>query len=361
MFIIRAYRLAHPNQLEDSPFTSLVHLQLSTAKLTRKDMDCLVLMQTLQHLDFGGCAIDVPAKSITKLFATLQRLPSLRALHMDQIHNHHFKAACFGDRYPDPFPNLHILSIRATSAGATLFLEHLPALSLRKFLWDVVPTVDDSPLCEGRYRPRPQCFDRGVWETLEECAHTSLVQLTLKLPEDVRMPQLMVNEERWHASLTALQTLSLYGPPSIPFTAFFNPCDLEELQTIHHDAFRWDSLIGVNHWLRKSCDVDTVRIGRVSPSVSHRGVQGLKHLEGDFATHFYRGVTRLIIQESFDPGPNLDGTPLTAEEVAELLLQCYPDLQWVIFRQPQQDGLHVTLPPAFRDLIGDTAEVIDLT
>ncbi|KAF7967904.1 hypothetical protein HWV62_32582 [Athelia sp. TMB] len=209
LFIIRAYRLAHPNQLEDCPFRSLVHLQLSTAKLTRKDMDCLVLMQTLQHLDFGGCAIDVPTKSITKLFATLQRLPSLRALHMDQIHNHHFKAACFGDRYPDPFPNLHILSIRATSAGATLFLEHLPALSLRKFLWDIVPTVDDSPLCEGRYRPRPQCFDRGVWETLEECAHASLVQLTLKLPEDVHMPQLMVNEERWHASLTALQTLSL--------------------------------------------------------------------------------------------------------------------------------------------------------
>ncbi|KAF7965904.1 hypothetical protein HWV62_40977 [Athelia sp. TMB] len=122
-----------------------------------------------------------------------------------------------------------------------------------------------------------------MWETLEECAHASLVQLTLKLPKDVHMLQLMVNEERWHASLTALQTLSLYGPPSIPLTAFFNPCDLKELRTIHHDTFRWDSLIGVNHWLRKSCD------------------QSLKHLEGNLGSSFRSHLIR-VAGDSADEG-----------------------------------------------------------
>ncbi|KAF7967398.1 hypothetical protein HWV62_34423 [Athelia sp. TMB] len=283
-YTARAYRATHPTY-HTTPFKIIVYLKLTTGNLTHFDIDCLQLMSTLVHVDFGRCSVTLPVYRQNALMDALQRLPRLGSAHMEHMDGYVLTPSVFG-------------AVRRT----------------------VEPMI-------GEGQAAPQFFHARFWETLHRKAGTSLDTLTLKFPEDTRWGETTNNGASWAPRLRDLTTISIYGSSQYPLVSFINPIHLGRLRQVYHDRFTWDSLPQMNDPLRLHCRVTQLEFGTIT--LNYARADHPSHLvdqRAAFVTQNLPDVDLVIILCSMVPRVDASGNPLPAAQVASVLLKAFPAL-----------------------------------
>ncbi|KAF7967915.1 hypothetical protein HWV62_32565 [Athelia sp. TMB] len=352
-YTARAYRATHPTY-HTTPFKMIVYLKLTTGNLTHFDIDCLQLMSTLMHVDFGRCSVTLPAHRQTALMDALQQLPRLGSAHMEHMDGYVLTPSVFGAVRRGAFPSFFQVTLRATWAGATSFLNCLPAQGLNDLTWAVEPTI-------GEGQAAPQFFHARFWQTLHRKAGTSLDTLTLKFPEDARWGETTNNGASWAPRLRDLTTISIYGPPQHSLVSFINPIHLGRLRQVYHDRFTWDSLPQMNDPLRLHCRVTQLEFGTITPNYARADRPShLVDQRAAFVTQNLPDVAHVVILRSMVPGVDASGNPLPAPQVASVLLEAFPALERVLFKKRQERQLEEHLAQALGQVTGITYRGLDV-